>query len=185
MLCLTVFLVIRSKMNTNEFKSKVLSLSDRLFPMVARILGDNENARDAVQVIMMKLWDKRKQLGKHPNVGGFVFLTARNYCMDVLKKKKPEIDDLELRIHFLESGKTVLEQLEQKELNDLVKKVIESLPKQQREVIILRELDGLEFKEITKITKLKVEHIRVLLSRARKTVSIELNKIYSYEQGEI
>lgn len=185
MLCLPVFLVIKSKMNTNEFKSKVLSLSDRLFPMVARMLGNNENAQDAVQVIMMKLWDNRKQLKKHPNVAGFVFLTARNYCRDVLKKKNPEIDDLELRIHFLESGKTVLEELEQKELNDLIKIIIETLPKQQREVIILRELDGLEFKEITEITDLKVEHIRVLLSRARKTVSMELHKIYSYEQGKI
>lgn len=169
-------------MNTNEFKSKVLSLSDRLFTMVARILGNNENAQDAVQVIMMKLWDKRLQLGKHPNVAGFVFLTARNYCIDILKKKNPEIDDLELRINFLESGKTVAEEMEQKELNNLVKRIIDTLPKQQREVIILRELDGLEFKEIFEITDLKVEHIRVLLSRARKTVSIELNKIYSYEQ---
>ena len=185
MLCLPVFLVIKSKMNTNEFKNKVLSISDRLFPMVARMLGNNENAQDAVQVIMMKLWDKRKQLSKHPNVAGFVFLTARNYCMDLLKKKNLEIDDLELRIHFLESGKTVAEELEQKELNNLVKRIIETLPKQQRVVIILRELDGLEFKEISEITKLKVEHIRVLLSRARKTVGIELNKIYSYEQGKI
>jgi len=185
LLCLTVFLVIRGKMNTNEFKSNVLSLSDRLFPMVARILGNNEKAHDAVQSIMMKLWDKRKQLGKHPNVTGFVFLTARNYCMDELKKKTPEIDGLELRIHFVESGKTVEEELEQKELNNLVRKVIETLPKQQREIIMLRELDDLEFKEIAAITGLQVEHIRVLLSRARKTVSIELNKIYSYEHGKI
>ncbi len=183
MLCLPAFLVIKSRMNTNEFKNKVLSLSDRLFPMVARMLGNHENAQDAVQVIMMKLWDKRKQLGKHPNIAGFVFLTARNYCMDILKKNHPEMEDSEFMIHILESGKTGLEELEHKELNNLVKRIIKTLPKQQQEVIILRDLDGLEYTEICDITQLKVEHIRVLLSRARKTVSTELNKIYCYEQG--
>lgn len=153
--------------------------------MVARILGNSESARDAVQVIMMKLWDKRSQLGKHPNIAGFVFLTARNYCMDLLRKKNPVIDDLEAKIHFHESEKTVADELEQKELNFLIKSIIEILPIQQREVIILRELDGLEFKEIAEITGQSIEHVRVLLSRARKTVGIELNKIYSYEQGKI
>lgn len=172
-------------MNTNEFKNKVLSLSDRLFPMIARLLGNNENAQDAVQVIMMKLWDKRKQIGKHPNVAGFVFLTARNYCLDMLKKKNHEIEDSELMIQFLDSGRTVAEELEQKELNSLIQEIITTLPVQQRDVIILREIDGLDFNEISEITDLKVEHIRVLLSRARKTIGVELKKIYSYEQGKV
>jgi len=47
----------------------------------------------------------------------------------------------------------------------------------------MRDLYGFEFDEIAVITSLKSEHIRVLLSRARKYVSVELEKIYSYEQG--
>lgn len=172
-------------MNTNEFKNKVLSLSDRIFPMVARILGNSTSAEDAVQVIMMKLWDKRNQLGKHPNIAGFVFLTARNYCMDLLKKKNPEFEDSDLLLSLRESGKTALEQLEQKELNVLVEKIIRTLPKQQQEIIIMRDMDGLEFTEISEIMQLKVEHIRVLLSRARKMISVELTKIYSYERGNV
>ncbi len=67
-------------MNTTDFKDKVVSLSERIYPMVTRILGNKESAEDVVQEIMIKLWDKRKNLEKHPNVTGFVFLTARNYC---------------------------------------------------------------------------------------------------------
>lgn len=185
MLCFPLFRVTKSKMNTSDFKTKILPLADRLYPMVARILGNEENARDAVQVIMMKLWDNRRKLGNHANPTGYVFLTGRNYCLDLLRKKSPKMDDLELKINYLSSGNTVEEELEQKELNKLVTTIIETLPEQQREVIILRELDGLEFKEIAELTDLKVEHIRVLLSRARKTVGIKLNKIYNYGQGRI
>jgi len=167
-------------MNTNDFKHKVFSLSDRLFPMVARMLGNNANAEDAIQEIMIKLWDRRKQLGQHPNITGFVFLTARNYCIDILKKKKPEIDDSALQFKMLEA-ESGHEQLEWKELNIIIGKILEKLPEQQREVLLMRDIDGYEFNEIAAATELKIEHIRVLLSRARKQVSIELEKIYYYE----
>jgi RNA polymerase sigma-70 factor, ECF subfamily len=170
-------------MSTKEFKNKVLSLSDRLFPMVARILGSNTNAEDAIQEIMMKLWIKRKQIGKHPNITGFVFLTARNYCMDLLKKKKLELEDSSFVLNTLDSGKTGLELLELKEMIVLVDTIIKKLPEQQSKIILMRDIDGLEFIEIAAIMQLKIEHIRVLLSRARKRVGIEFKNIYYYEQG--
>ena len=116
------------------------------------------------------------------NITGLVFLTARNYCIDLMRKKRLEIDDAPFQMEILksESGQ---EQLEWKELNTIIKKILKTLPEQQREVIMMRDLDGYEFIEIAASTQLKVEHIRVLLSRARKQVSIELEKTYSYERG--
>ncbi|TGV00491.1 RNA polymerase sigma factor [Flavivirga rizhaonensis] len=171
-------------MNKTEFKLKVFSLSEHLFPMVSRMLGNNTNAEDAIQEIMMKLWVKRKQIGQHPNITGFVFLTARNYCIDLMRKKRLEIDDSSLQLEILKS-ENGQEQLEWKELNlnTIIKKIVKSLPEQQREVIIMRDLDGYEFIEIAAATQLKVEHVRVLLSRARKQISIKLEKAYSYERG--
>lgn len=168
-------------MNKTDFRRKVFSLSEHLYPMVSRLLGNNANAEDAIQEIMMKLWVKRKQVGKHPNITGFVILTARNYCIDLMRKKKIEIDDSPLQLMKLKSDNN-LEQLEWKELNTIIKKILKSLPRQQREVLMMRDLDGYEFVEIAAATQLKIEHIRVLLSRARKQVSLELEKTYSYER---
>ncbi|MFC0875857.1 RNA polymerase sigma factor [Saccharicrinis sp. FJH2] len=168
-------------MNATEFKQQVISLSDRLYPMVTRMLGNAETAEDAIQEIMIRLWDKRRQLKHHPNVPGFVFLTARNYCLDLLKKSKPVFDDAsENHITNVTENNGPAE-LEWKELNVLVQDIIKTLPDQQLEIITLRDLDGLEYKEIEGITNLNVGHIRVLLSRARKQVALELKKIYSYE----
>ena len=47
----------------------------------------------------------------------------------------------------------------------------------------MRDLDGYEFTEIAAIMELKITNVRVLLSRARKTISIALEKTYSYERG--
>jgi RNA polymerase sigma-70 factor (ECF subfamily) len=168
-------------MNTKDFKHKVLSLSERIYPMVARMLGNGANAEDAIQDIMIKLWDKRKQIGQHPNITGFVFLTARNYCVDILKKKRLERNDFVLQINVLET-ESGQEQLEWKELNLIIERILKKLPEQQREIMMMRDIDGFEYFEIAEVTQLKVEHIRVLLSRARKQVRIELEKDYCYER---
>lgn len=167
-------------MNAKDFKHKVLSLSERIFPMVARMLGNDASAEDAIQDIMIKLWDKRKQIGQHPNITGFVFLTARNYCVDVLKKKRLELNDSTAQLHVLETN-SGQEQLEWKELNIIIERILKKLPEQQREIMMMRDIDGFEYFEIAEATQLKVEHIRVLLSRARKQVGVELKKNYCYE----
>lgn len=167
-------------MKAKDFEDKVLSLSDRIYPMVARMLENRENAEDAVQEIMIKLWDRRKKIKNHPNITGFVFLTARNYCLDVLKKKRPDIDPSDSRLTLLPSESNG-HQVEWKELNAIIENLLRELPAQQREVMMMRDIDGFEFVEIEAATNLKVEHIRVLLSRARKQIGIKLRKTYSYE----
>lgn len=166
-------------MNKLEFRHKVFSLSERLYPMVYRLLGNKTEVEDAIQEIMLKLWLKRKQIKNHPNINGFVFLTARNYCIDILRKNKPKIEKPD--IYFLKS-QIEHDKLEWKELNEIILNIVEKLPKQQKEVLIMRDLDGLEFSEISSLTKLKIEHVRVLLSRARKQVRLELKNMYCYER---
>ncbi len=149
--------------------------------MVFRLLGNRTKVEDAIQEIMLKLWEKRKKIEHHPNLKGLVFLTARNHCIDILRKNNPEIEDSELYFNFLKS-ENGHEQLELKELNAIILKILERVPEQQREILIMRDLDGFEFEEIAGLTTLKVEHIRVLLSRARKQLRQELKKNYCYER---
>ena len=168
-------------MNKQQFKHKVFSLSERLYPLVYRLLGNQANTEDAIQDIMMKLWLKRKELDKHPNLKGFVFLTARNYCIDLIRKKKLNITDSLAPLELVKSNYSQ-GYLEYNELNIIIKKVIKDLPEQQRDVIVMRDLDGYEFTEIASALNLKIEHVRVLLSRARKHVGATLQNTYSYER---
>ena len=154
-------------MNKNDFKVTIFSLSERLFPLVVRLLGDKTKAEDAIQEIMIKLWEKRNQLENHPNIKGFVFLTARNYCLDILRKKRILVNDGEIYLNLL-SDTNEHSELEIQELNEIIKEILKKLPNQQREIFIMRDLDGYEFTEIATIMELKITNVRVLLSRARK-----------------
>ncbi|QVY65153.1 RNA polymerase sigma factor [Polaribacter sp. Q13] len=170
-------------MTKQDFKYKVFSLSALIFPMIARMLSSNSNAEDAIQEIMIKLWNKRKQLDKHPNIKGFVILTARNYCLDILRKKTVLLEDSTATLKIIKSPNEHTA-LEWKELNTIIDEILTTLPEQQKEVFIMRDLDGYEFDEIAAALQIKIEHVRVLLSRARKQISITLEKTYSYERGK-
>lgn len=167
-------------MKKEEFRRRVFSLSEQLYPMVFRMLGSRANTQDAIQEIMLKLWLKRDKLDKHPNLKGLVFMTARNHCIDLLRKKKLQIHDQTVLMEVIRS-ENGQDDLEWKELNILIRKFLDSLPENQREVLIMRDLDGYQFEEIAAATQLNVPHVRVLLSRARKQLSLHLEKIYSYE----
>ena len=167
-------------MNKEAFRKTVFSLVDRLYPMVMRYLGNQSDTKDALQDIMLKLWKKRNQLLNHPNPQGFIFLTARNHCLDILKKKKRTFVDLE----NIKTSDFLMNENSNSDYNELKKVILgilDNCPIQHNEVLILRDIDGLEYKEIGELIDLKVEHIRVILSRTRKYVKQELMKTYSYE----
>lgn len=169
-------------MTKSEFKHTVFSLSERIYPLVARLLG-KQNAEDAIQEIMLKLWEKRKQVAKHPNIKGLVFLTARNHCIDVLRKRPKMVDDSTPYFKVIKSSNKN-DNLEWEELNSIIQKILKKMPQQQKEVFIMRDMDGYEFKEIAAALEIKIEHVRVLVSRARKFIGVSLEKTYDYERGK-
>lgn len=164
-----------------EFKNTVFVLSEKLFPMVSRLLGTQEKAEDAIQEIMIKVWNKRKNLKNHPNINGFVFLTARNYCLDVLRKNKKQMYNDASHLRIVKSNDK--DHLAWQELNKIISQILKTLPEQQKEVFLMRDIDGYEFTEIAAALNIKQAHARVLISRARKEIGNTLLKTYDYEKG--
>jgi len=165
-------------MNQFEFSEKVYSLRDKLFRFAKRILNDSEEANDSVQDVMIKLWNKRTDLPQIQNLSSYAYTITRNMCYDKLKH-------LELVKKNAANSPTSREGVElsfndEAERLNLVRKIIQALPELQREIIHLRDIEELEMNEISEITGLNENAIRVNLSRARKKVRDEINNIYSY-----
>lgn len=152
----------------------------KLYPMVKRILGDEEETRDAVQELMIRYWDKRHTLEKCENREGYMAVAARNYCLDLKKKRKiPVSGNLE---NSHDPMPATEQDLETREKMGHLHQIIEQLPEKYREVLQLREIDGFSFSEIQEITGFEQPYIRVLLSRSRCKVREEMEKIYNYEK---
>ena len=72
-------------MTTEEFKSEVLPVKNKLYRLALRLIGDAEEAQDIVQEIFLRLWSKREKLREYRSIEAFAMTMTRNLCLDKLK----------------------------------------------------------------------------------------------------
>jgi RNA polymerase sigma-70 factor (family 1) len=164
-------------MVTSDFKTKVLPLSKKLLRFAVRFMKDEDEARDVVQDVFLKLWQKKEELEQIENMEAFAMRMTRNRCLDILRANRVVPIDAETDRKMKQESIDVHSQIELSEAASQVKMLINRLPDLQRSVMQLRDIEQLEYEEIAELTGLQVNAIRVNLSRARKKVRDEYLKI--------
>jgi len=165
-------------MKQNEFIDIVLPFKDKLFRLAKRILVSSDEAEDAVQEVYLKLWKGKESIKNYKNPEAFAITMIKNYCLDRLKSK--QASNLKIVHSNFQNSENLERQLEANDGVELVFRIMESLPEQQKIILQLRDVEELEFAEIAKILDSNETAIRVALSRARKTVRDQLIKKYNY-----
>jgi len=115
-------------MDTAQFNSQVLTLSDKLFRLAKSILRTEAAAQDAVQELNLKLWEKRTNLDEVENMTAFTMRSMRNLCLYTLRKSKDEVE-LEHEFEYVEPNP--YQQIEQKDMVSRIRNMIDSLPELQ------------------------------------------------------
>lgn len=167
-------------MQVRDFKTDVLPLSNKLLRFARQILQNDEEARDVLQDVFLKLWQKRDELSVVDNLDAFTMRMMRNRCLDVIRVRRTVPMDVIKKGNFQEEERTETDCLENADSAELAKRIISGLPDIQRTIIHLRDIEQYEFDEIAEATQLNVNAIRVNLSRARKKVRDEILKIQNY-----
>jgi len=142
-------------MNVEEFKSKVLIHKDKCYRSALRILNDYEDAKDALQEVFLRLWEKREKLANHSNIEAFAMLTTKNLCIDKIRSSKKYLKDYNFE-NLVERSK-IVEISEAIDSIEKVKLIIESLPLQQKMVIHLCDIEGLSIDKETLIKEYSFE----------------------------
>src|SRR6187431_2963079 len=75
-------------MNQNEFVLLINPFKDKLFRLAKRLLVSTEEAEDATQEILVKLWSKNENLDSYKSVEAMAMTMTKNYCFDQLKSKR-------------------------------------------------------------------------------------------------
>jgi len=166
-------------MNQTEFMQLVAPFKDKVFRLAKRLLISTEEAEDATQEVLVKLWNKNRSLDSYNSVEAFAMTMTKNYCLDQLKSKRA--GNLKI-VHdnYTDKEPSLEKKVEDSDSLDWVEKIINQLPEQQRILIQMRDIEQYEFAEIAKITDMNETAIRVALSRARKTIRESMSKTHSY-----
>ena len=155
-------------------------MSNKLLRFAVQFLQNEEEAKDVLQDIFLKLWQKRDELEKVENMDAFAMRMIRKRCLDVIRSRRTVSMEVVKKIKITEEESSDIDYLENTDSVALVKRIIAELPELQRTMIQLRDIEQLEYEEIAEATEMNVNAIRVNLSRARKKVRDEILKIQNY-----
>jgi RNA polymerase sigma factor (sigma-70 family) len=166
-------------MNQNEFIKIINPFKDKLFRLAKRLLVSTEEAEDATQEVLVRLWTKNENLDKYNSIEAFAMTMTKNFCLDQLKSKRAT----NLKIvhdNYTDREPSLQQKIEDVDSLKWVEKIINKLPEQQRLIIQMRDVEQYEFEEIAKILEMNETAIRVALSRARKTIREYITKTHNY-----
>lgn len=166
-------------MNQNEFVQIITPFKDKLFRLAKRMLVSTEEAEDATQEVLVRLWNKNSALEQYNSVEALAMTMTKNYCLDQLKSKRAT--NLQIVHNNYQDKQASFEtQIEHQNTLQWAEKLMNDLPEQQRLILQLREIEEYEFSEIAQVLEMNETAVRVALSRARKTLREQIEKTHNH-----
>jgi len=170
------------------FDALVLRYKDRIFNLCIRFLGDYQDAEDTVQDVFVKTFNSLKKFRFESSFFTWLYRITINSCKNKVKSIDYRFRRADARIDITEeypegfgdkmdSSGNPSNELENKEIMTILQNAINSLPSDQKSVVILRDMQGLSYEEIAEITGFKLGTIKSRISRARSALREKLGDI--------
>jgi RNA polymerase sigma-70 factor (ECF subfamily) len=165
--------IIRFTLVFNSFKK-------RLYNYVLKMTEDVMLAEDIVQDIFLKLYQNLDNIRSKDNINYWLFTTTRNEVYTYFRRKRIRIDQFNVEdIDEIEipSEDGVEDEIEKREVKEIVMKELKNLPVEQKEVFILREYSGLKYSEIGNVLNIDERLVKSRLNKARDKLINKVSKL--------
>lgn len=166
-----------------EWADVVAKYADVVYTMAYRLTGDDEEARDLAQDVLIRL---HRGLARYRegNFEGWLYRTTVNAFRDRLRRRKRLREDvLPAEPSWMRTGGVVEEAVQQQELHDEVQRALVKLPPEYREAVVLRDLQGRSYDEIAEILGVPSGTVRSRIHRGREALR-QLLESYVSDRGE-
>ncbi len=141
----------------------------RLVVYADRLVNDREDARELVQDVFLKVWDKRFELPLDDSLKAYLFRSVRNACFNFLQHKRV-VNQYQsvLALIYLqeEEAGTRFDGLELSELEFRIQTALASLPAECHRIFLLSRDKGLKYAEIAAELNISVKTVETQMSRA-------------------
>lgn len=148
-----------------------------LLRFVQNIVEDRQSAEEIVLDVMMKIWEKRKNLPSIINLRVYLYVSTKNMALNYLsKQRKVEILSLDnINIDFTPTALNPEQLMITAEMMRLINLAVNSLPPRCKLVFKLVKEDGLPYKEVAEILDISIKTIDNQLAIALRKISEAIN----------
>ncbi len=160
----------------DAFEQLVRRHQQRVFAVVGSILRRREDAQDVAQQVFIKAYISIQRFDLRSAFCTWLYKIAVNECRDYLRKKRVrplvyEADLSEEQVqkleHFASAGNAPASPSERAMLGDMVEQLLSRISDEDRQMLLLKEVEGLSVGEISQALGLNVNTVKVRLFRAR------------------
>jgi RNA polymerase sigma-70 factor (ECF subfamily) len=165
--------------NAHAFRELYNRYKESVFLMVYRRVKDEEESKDIVQEIFLKLWLGKENLVELDNLDYYLFGTARNNVISHYRKKEVQLkgeSSLITQLEYLESSAD--QDILMDELNTKIQEVVDRLPPTMKVCYHLSRAEGKKIKEIASSLNLSEQTVRNNISEALRRLRLGLNHSY-------
>lgn len=177
-------LIEKARMGSeSDFEALILSCQGKAYSMAYRYFNNPEDAMDALQESFLKIY---RSLGTFKGESSFqtwVYRIVANTCCDMLRKKKARITteslvkmdgEDEYTLEIMDASMGPEERAIHQEMTGYILHCLEKLPLEQKEIIVLRDIQGFSYEDIAEILNINPGTVKSRISRAR----MKLREIY-------
>lgn len=173
-------LVTRAKAGDDEAFAQLMRDNEtRIYNLTLRMTGNPEDAMDLAQEAFLNAWRGLKFFKGDSAFSTWVYRLASNACIDFLRRKKRR-QDISLPMPVDEEDDSQPDipdqrflperELERQELRDAVAAGLNQLSDEHRQVLVMREINGLSYQEIADILDLEAGTVKSRIARARNSL---------------
>ena len=176
------------------FEELIRRHQQRVFGLVSGILRRREDVEDVVQQVFLKVFVSLKRFDQRAAFSTWLYKIPVNECWDYLRKKKvrPLVYEADLseeqvsRLDGVVSADQPASSSDRAEARDLLERMMEKLPEQDRELLVLKEVEGFSVQELAEILNLNVNTVKVRLFRARaRLMDVYRRRLHSKPEQQV
>lgn len=157
-------------MTIEEYNKCVDDFADAVYRFVLKQIKDKHNAKDIVQDTFEKMWIKMDSI-EYSKSKSHLFTAAYHTLIDFIRKQKKQTNFSEIDFNQHSHNK------QYSDLKQVLDAGLEQLPEIQKAVILLRDYEGYDYKEIGEITNLNESQVKVYIFRARNFLKNYIGKM--------
>ncbi len=164
---------------------KIEDIVDRYYQVVfshcLSILMNRERAEDACHDVFLKVQMNIDMLDSGRNISAWLLTTTRNHCYDIYRKERHSFSMENLADILKDNSINPEERLLEKERLTTIVQGLKSLKPVYREVLVLRDIEGISYKDIGRHLRIESKKVKWMLFKARKKLRIFIEDYHERE----
>lgn len=176
-------LILRAKSGDDKAFEEIIQMyQKKVCTTISYMIKDKDSVEDVAQEVFIKVYSNLKKFNEQSSLFTWIYRITMNACYDEIKREKKisffrnyvEEDGEEEEIEREDPNQNVHEIVEERLNRAKLIATLKRLPKEQRALIVLRDIRGFSYWKIADMLKLKLGTVKSQINRARRKLKDEL-----------